>query len=67
MFDLDPGEPAGTEAVLPGGVVAERAVRGIGLQMIVKTSGAKGLQVYVPLNTPITYEQTKPFARAVAD
>ena len=32
-----------------------------------KTSGSKGLQVYVPLNTAVTYEQTKPFARAVAE
>jgi bifunctional non-homologous end joining protein LigD len=31
-----------------------------------KTSGSKGLQVYVPLNTKVTYEQTKPFAHAVA-
>src|SRR5207245_2723411 len=33
-----------------------------------KTSGSKGLQVYVPLNTPgVSYEDTKPFARAVAE
>jgi bifunctional non-homologous end joining protein LigD len=32
-----------------------------------KTSGSKGIQVYVPLNTEVTYEQTKPFARAVAE
>ena len=37
------------------------------LQSFVKTSGSKGLQVYVPLNTPVSYEQTKPFARAVAE
>src|SRR5205814_1984165 len=33
-----------------------------------KTSGRKGLQVYVPLNTPrVSFEQTKPFAKAVAE
>ena len=37
------------------------------LQSLVKTSGSKGLQVYLPLNTPVSYEQTKPFARAVAE
>jgi bifunctional non-homologous end joining protein LigD len=38
-----------------------------GLDAFVKTSGSKGMQVYVPLNTSVSYEQTKPFARAVAE
>jgi bifunctional non-homologous end joining protein LigD len=38
-----------------------------GLETFVKTSGSKGLQVYLPLNTPTTYEETKPFAKAVAE
>jgi bifunctional non-homologous end joining protein LigD len=38
----------------------------MGLKCFAKTSGSKGLQVYVPLNTPVTYDQTKPFAHAVA-
>ncbi len=37
-----------------------------GLQAFAKTSGSKGLQVYVPLNTAVTYDQTKPFAKAMA-
>jgi bifunctional non-homologous end joining protein LigD len=40
---------------------------GLGLTCVAKTSGSKGMQVYVPLNTPVTYEQTKTFARAVAE
>src|SRR6202042_3142811 len=36
------------------------------LQSFPKTSGSKGLQVYVPLNTPVTYDKTKAFAHAVA-
>jgi bifunctional non-homologous end joining protein LigD len=41
---------------------------GLGLQAFAKTSGSKGLQVYVPLNTPkVTYDDTKPFAKAVAE
>jgi bifunctional non-homologous end joining protein LigD len=67
VFDLDPGPPAG---VLECAEVALR-LRGLfahlGLQTLVKTSGSKGLQAYVPLNTPITYDDTKPFARAVAE
>jgi bifunctional non-homologous end joining protein LigD len=37
-----------------------------GLQAFPKTSGSKGLQVYVPLNTAVNYEQTKAFARTIA-
>src|SRR5437763_856938 len=39
---------------------------GLGLASFPKTSVNKGLQVYVPLNTPVTYDQTKGFARALA-
>jgi bifunctional non-homologous end joining protein LigD len=39
---------------------------GVGLESFPKTSGSKGIQVYVPLNRKVTYDDTKPFARAVA-
>jgi len=39
----------------------------LGLESFAKTSGGKGMQVYVPLNTDVSYEQTKPFAKAVAE
>jgi hypothetical protein len=40
----------------------------LGLQSFAKTSGLKGLQLYIPLNSPqATYEQTKGFAKAVAE
>jgi bifunctional non-homologous end joining protein LigD len=40
----------------------------LGLQSFAKTSGSKGLQLYVPLNSPdVTFAQTKPFAKAVAE
>jgi bifunctional non-homologous end joining protein LigD len=66
VFDLDPGAPA---AVLECARVALRLrdlLAPLGLECRVKTSGSKGLQVYVPLNTETSYEQTKPFALAVA-
>ena len=37
-----------------------------GSQAVVKTSGSKGLQVYVPLNRPAEYADTKGFARSLA-
>jgi bifunctional non-homologous end joining protein LigD len=39
----------------------------LGLKSFVKTTGAGGLHVYVPLNSDVTYEQTRPFARQVAE
>ena len=38
----------------------------LGLESFAKTSGSKGLQIYVPLNTPVTYDDTKPFAHELA-
>ncbi len=67
VFDLDPGAPAGVlecceVALVLGGLFGQ-----LRLESVVKTSGSKGLQVYVPLNTHVSYEQTKPFARRVAE
>ena len=65
-FDLDPGPPA---EVLDCSRVALRLrelLGGVGLECFAKTSGSKGLQVYVPLNTATSYEETRPFAQAIA-
>jgi bifunctional non-homologous end joining protein LigD len=66
-FDLDPGEPATIVECCRVGLLLEGMFRGLGLQSFAKTSGSKGLQVYVPLNTDVTYDVTKPFAKAVAE
>lgn len=65
-FDLDPGPPANIVQCCQVGLWIKDAFATFGLQAFAKTSGSKGLQVYVPLNTPVTYEQTKPFAKAIA-
>jgi bifunctional non-homologous end joining protein LigD len=65
-FDLDPGAPADILDCCRVGLRLRELFEGIGLKSFPKTSGSKGLQVYVPLNGDVTYEQTKPFARAVA-
>jgi bifunctional non-homologous end joining protein LigD len=67
VFDLDPGAPAGLKQCCQVALWLKEVFQTFGMEMIVKTSGSKGLQAYVPLNTPISYEQTKPFARAVAE
>ena len=66
-FDLDPGEPATIVECCRVGLLLEGMFHGLGLQSFPKTSGSKGLQVYVPLNTDVTYDDTKPFAKAVAE
>ena len=65
-FDLDPGEPAGILECCRVGLRLRELLGELDLECVPKTSGSKGLQVYVPLNVEITYEQTKPFAHAVA-
>jgi len=66
-FDLDPGLPASIVECCEVALELREVFGQLGLSAFPKTSGSKGLQVYVPLNHPdATYEQTKPFAHAVA-
>ena len=67
VFDLDPGAPAGLKQCCRVALWIKELFDMFGLDTFVKTSGSKGLQVYAPLNTSASYEQTKPFARAVAE
>ena len=66
IFDLDPGEPANIVQCCQAGMWVRDIFAHFGLQAFPKTSGSKGLQVYVPLNTPVTYDDTKPFAHELA-
>jgi bifunctional non-homologous end joining protein LigD len=66
VFDLDPGEPATIVECAQVGLALRELFKGLGLDAYPKTSGSKGLQIYVPLNTPVTYDDTKPFAHAIA-
>ncbi len=65
-FDLDPGPPATIVECSRVAIELREIFTQLGLEGFPKTSGSKGMQVYVPLNTPTTYDRTKPFARAVA-
>jgi len=65
-FDLDPGPPANIVQCFQVAFWLREIFDHFGLQSFPKTSGSKGLQIYVPLNTPTTYEITKPFAHALA-
>lgn len=66
VFDLDPGPPANIVQCCQVGFWLREVFERFGLQSWPKTSGSKGLQIYVPLNTPTSYDVTKPFAHALA-
>jgi bifunctional non-homologous end joining protein LigD len=65
-FDLDPGAPAGLVECCQVALRVRKLFADLGLESLPKVSGGKGLQVYVPLNTKVTYEQTSSFAKAIA-
>src|SRR5512143_1176829 len=66
VFDLDPGAPANIVQCCQVWLWVRDIFAKLGRECFPKTSGSKGLQVYVPLNTPVTYEDTKPFAHELA-
>src|SRR5580704_3840692 len=66
VFDLDPGPPANIIQCAQVGLWVRDIFNHFGLQSFPKTSGSKGMQIYIPLNTKISYEQTKSFAHAIA-
>ncbi|MGZ4172333.1 MAG: DNA ligase D, partial [Solirubrobacteraceae bacterium] len=68
VFDLDPGAPATVVECCEVALVLRGLFKALELESVAKTSGSKGMQLYVPLNDPkVTYRQTKPFARQIAE
>ena len=67
VFDLDPGPPADIVQCCQVGLWLRDLLGRMNLQSWAKTSGSKGLQVYVPLNTPASFDQTKALSRALAE
>ena len=67
VLDLDPGAPADVLDCAQVALWLHGLFEQLGLSCYPKTSGSKGMQIYVPLNGEATYEQTKPFAKAVAE
>jgi len=66
VFDLDPGAPADIVQCSQVGLWLRDLLGEMKLKSFAKTSGSKGLQVYVPLNMPVTFDQTKDLSRALA-
>jgi bifunctional non-homologous end joining protein LigD len=66
-FDLDPGPPATVVECCRVAELLRGMFDGLGLECFAKTSGSKGMQVYLPLNSEATFAQTKAFSKAVAE
>ncbi len=66
VFDLDPGPPANIVQCCQVAVWLRAIFEHFNLESFPKTSGSKGLQIYVPLNTKTSYDETKPLAHALA-
>jgi bifunctional non-homologous end joining protein LigD len=66
-FDLDPGAPATVVECCRVALLLQGMFSGLGLESFAKTSGSKGVQVYVPLDGSADYDATKSFARTVAE
>jgi bifunctional non-homologous end joining protein LigD len=68
VFDLDPGAPANILNCVQVSFWLKELLDNMGLESFAKTTGSKGLQVYVPLNTlRLTFDNTKRVARSLAE
>jgi bifunctional non-homologous end joining protein LigD len=67
VFDLDPGAPADIVQCCQVGLWLREILAEMKLKSWAKTSGSKGLQVYVPLNTAVSYDETKELSHALAE
>lgn len=67
VFDLDPGEGAGVLDCARVACSVRATLSSLGLRCFPKSSGSKGLQVYLPLNSAHRYDETKAFALALAE
>src|SRR5437868_3680926 len=66
VFDLDPGEGADLVSCAEVAFLLRSLLKKSGLECFPKVSGSKGLQLYVPLNTPVEYAQTRLAAQTAA-
>jgi len=67
VFDLDPGEGADLLSCAKVAFLVQAALAASGLESWPKVSGSKGMQIYAPLNTAVTYAETRPYARQLAE
>jgi bifunctional non-homologous end joining protein LigD len=66
VFDLDPGPPANIVQCCQAAMWLKEIFDASDIAAFSKTSGSKGLQLYVSLNAKVTYDVTKQFAHELA-
>jgi bifunctional non-homologous end joining protein LigD len=67
VFDCDPGEGADVLTCARVAAILREVLADLGLDCYPKVSGSKGVQVYVPLNSPVSYDVSQPFAKGIAE
>ena len=67
VFDLDPGAPATIVQCCQVAMLVRERLAADGLEAYVKTSGSKGLQLYVPMDGKRPWEDVHAYSRTVAE
>src|SRR5436190_12280371 len=67
VFNLDPGEGAGLSECIEVALRLRAVLAKLRLKSFPKVSGSKGIQLYAPLNTPVSYVATQLFAKTIAE
>ncbi len=65
IFDLDPGETASFDAVREAALWLHDALEQAGVSGYPKTSGGRGLHIFVPLGAGHTFERVRGWVKAV--
>ncbi|RYY87732.1 MAG: DNA ligase D [Chitinophagaceae bacterium] len=66
VIDLDPGDHIGFDKVIEAAQVVHKILDTLHLESLVKTSGATGLHIYIPLGQRYSYEQSRQLAELIA-
>ncbi|HTK39185.1 MAG TPA: non-homologous end-joining DNA ligase [Pyrinomonadaceae bacterium] len=66
VFDLDPGEEVEFETICDVAMIAHDIIDGLGLESYVKTSGSRGIHVYVPIKPKYDYDRVAKLAEQIA-
>ena len=66
VFDLDPAKGKGIEQAIEAAIVMRGLLENLKLPSVPKTSGKRGIHVFVPLKPGYTHEQAAGFACAIA-
>ena len=66
VFDLDPGAPAAIGQCAEVACALRTLLAQLELECVAKTSGSKGMQVYVPLNSAVDFRTTKLLSHSIA-